>query len=66
LIALRALSSTVIALITAGGCDINMDGEYPIDLSEFSALRDISLTGPQRLKIFMLSARLRRIKQCTS
>jgi hypothetical protein len=39
-----------------------MDGEYPIDLSEFSALRDISLTGPQRLKILMLSARLRRIK----
>jgi hypothetical protein len=41
----RQSSIEAIALITAGGCAVNLDGEHPIDLSGFGSLRNISWTG---------------------
>lgn len=43
----RQRTIEAIALITDGGCEVNLDGEYPIDLSGFNSLRDISWTGLQ-------------------
>lgn len=43
----KQTSIQAISLITDGGCEVNLDGEYPIDLSGFNSLRDISWTGLQ-------------------
>ncbi|KAG9229520.1 hypothetical protein BJ875DRAFT_474606 [Amylocarpus encephaloides] len=41
-----------IYLITGGGCPVNTNGDYPIDLSAFRSLRQISWTGLQSSEEF--------------
>jgi hypothetical protein len=41
----RQNSIEAIALVSAGGCDVNLDSEHPIDLAGFSCLRDMSWTS---------------------